>query len=90
MNIHDIVDKAGYIVERIRGKDDELSIKGVILRYGAYIDEKDWKEYSKAVSDWIVIEEEFEELMDDLKKLQKWMKEMGYDEDIEDDEEEME
>jgi hypothetical protein len=38
----------------------------------------------------MAIKEEVEKVMEELKQLQKWMEERGYDEDIEDDEEEME
>ena len=38
----------------------------------------------------MAIKEEVEKVMEELKQLQKWMEEMGYDEDIEEDEEEVE
>ncbi|WP_292459319.1 hypothetical protein [Methanothermococcus sp.] len=86
MNIHDITHRMGIIYQHVLGDDNDL--EKCFLRWGAELDEDNWEEYSKALAQWKAIKEGVEMAMEELKLLQKWMEEMGYDEDI--DEEDIE
>ena len=88
MNIHDNINRMGFVYQYVL--EDDNAVEKCFLRQGAELDEDNWKEYSEALAQWMAIKEEVEKVMEELKQLQKWMEERGYDEDIEDDEEEME
>jgi hypothetical protein len=85
MNIHDIVNGVEWLEDHI-GRNDERALDEILLEFGSQIDEDNWEKYKEAVKQWQTIKAYYWTLREDILKLQKWMEEMGYDEDIEDEE----
>ncbi len=87
MNIHDIVNGVEWLGDHI-GRNDGRALDEILLEFGSQIDEDNWEKYKEAVKQWQTIKAYYWTMREDILKLQKWMEEMGYDEDIYDDEEE--
>jgi hypothetical protein len=88
VNIHDIVNAMGYVYQKVH--EDDNAIERCFLIFGADIDEETWKDYKEALAQWHALKDDVEYTMQKLKKYERWLAKMGYDEDIEEDEEEME
>ena len=85
MDIHDIINAIGHIYQKVYGSDNEIEKCFLIL--GTDLDEGTWKDYTEALAKWQALKEDVEYTMQMLKKYGKYLEEMGYDEDIDDDEE---